>query len=210
MVSSAWMRHRSSCTHSGWSTKTRFLENGGGPDPGIQPPVKVSEGCDNPCSFCAIPLMRGLHRSQPLEQIVAEATKLADDGVRELVLIGQDTTAYGLDLYGRRRLADVLAAVADVPGIEWVRLMYAYPSRFPEEILQVIAEHPHICKYLDIPIQHAADPVLRSMRRGISARALRELLGGHPDTRSRNRPAYDSHCRAIPVKEKMSFRSCWA
>ena len=138
--------------------------------------VKVSEGCDNPCSFCAIPLMRGVHRSHPLEQIVREAGKLAEDGARELVLIGQDTTAYGLDLYGRRRLADVLAAVADVPGIEWVRLMYAYPSRFPEEILQVMAAHPRICNYLDIPIQHAADPVLRSMRRGISARALRQLL----------------------------------
>ena len=138
--------------------------------------LKLSEGCDNPCSFCAIPLMRGAHRSQPLELIVREATALAADGVRELVLIGQDTTAYGQDLYGRRRLADVLTAVADVPGIDWVRLMYAYPARFPEEVLQVIAQHPRICKYLDIPIQHASDAVLRSMRRGISARALRQLL----------------------------------
>jgi len=138
--------------------------------------LKVSEGCDNPCSFCAIPLMRGAHRSQPLERIVREATRLAEEGARELVLIGQDTTAYGLDLYGRRRLADVLTGVAAVPGIEWVRLMYAYPSRFPEDVLDVMADHPRICKYLDIPIQHAAEAVLRSMRRGISARALRRLL----------------------------------
>jgi ribosomal protein S12 methylthiotransferase len=138
--------------------------------------LKVSEGCDNPCSFCAIPLMRGTHRSQSLESIVEEATRLSDDGVREIVLIGQDTTAYGLDRYGRRRLAEVLTAVADVHGIEWVRLMYAFPSQFPEEVLEVIAGHPCVCKYLDIPVQHAADPVLRSMRRGISARALRRLL----------------------------------
>jgi len=138
--------------------------------------LKVSEGCDNPCSFCAIPQMRGAHRSHPLEQILQEAARLAEDGARELVLIGQDTTAYGLDLYGRRRLADVLTGVAAVPGIEWVRLMYAYPSRFPEDVLDVIADHPRICKYLDIPIQHGADAVLRSMRRGMSARALRRLL----------------------------------
>jgi ribosomal protein S12 methylthiotransferase len=138
--------------------------------------LKVSEGCDNPCSFCAIPLMRGPHRSRPMDQIVQEATQLAADGVRELILIGQDTTAYGLDLSGRRRLAEVLSRVADIPGVDWVRLMYAYPAHFPEDVLEVIAGHPRICKYLDIPIQHAADPVLRSMRRGISARALRQLL----------------------------------
>ena len=138
--------------------------------------MKVSEGCDNPCSFCAIPRMRGTHASRPLEEIVAEARLLAAKGVRELVLIGQDTTCYGLDLYGRRSIADVLERVADIEGIAWVRLMYAYPAKFPQELLNVIGRHPRVCKYLDMPIQHIADPVLRSMRRGISGRALRDLL----------------------------------
>jgi len=138
--------------------------------------LKISEGCDNPCSFCAIPIMRGKHAGRSLEAIVDEAKKLADQGVKELIVIGQDTTYYGLDTYGTRRLPDLLQKVADVDGIEWVRLMYAYPAKFPKEVLDVIAEHPHICKYMDMPVQHVSDTVLKSMRRGISKRAMRELI----------------------------------
>ena len=139
--------------------------------------LKISEGCDNPCSFCAIPLMRGRHVSRPFGEIVSEAESLAARGVKELIVIGQDTTAYGLDLYGVRRIAALLPVLADIPGIAWVRLMYAYPAHFPEDLIEVIAGHPHICKYIDIPVQHAADSVLKSMRRGISRRALIDLIG---------------------------------
>jgi len=138
--------------------------------------LKISEGCDNPCSFCAIPLMRGGHASTPMESIITEATLLAGKGVKELVVIAQDTTYYGLDIYGERRLPELLERLCAVEGIAWVRLMYAYPAKFPTDVLRVMAEHPQICRYLDIPVQHIADPVLRSMRRGISSRALRELL----------------------------------
>ena len=139
--------------------------------------LKISEGCDNPCSFCAIPLMRGRHVSRPFGEIVSEAESLAARGVKELIVIGQDTTAYGLDLYGVRRIAALLPVLADIPGIAWVRLMYAYPAHFPEDLIEVIAGHPHICNYIDIPVQHAADSVLKSMRRGISRRALIDLIG---------------------------------
>ncbi|MGA9119041.1 MAG: 30S ribosomal protein S12 methylthiotransferase RimO [Bacteroidota bacterium] len=138
--------------------------------------LKISEGCDNPCSFCAIPLMRGKHVSSPMETLLAEATVLAAKGVKELVVIGQDTTYYGLDLYGRRRLAELLERLGEIPGIEWVRLMYAYPAKFPVEVLDVFSRAPHLCRYIDMPVQHAADAMLRSMRRGISNRALRTLL----------------------------------
>ncbi len=138
--------------------------------------LKISEGCDNPCSFCAIPLMRGKHGSVPFNRVLDEARGLVAQGVKELVVIGQDTTYYGLDTDGRRRLPDLLTALADLPGVEWVRLMYAYPAKFPLELLEVIAGHPRICSYLDMPVQHSSDAVLRSMRRGISGRALRDLL----------------------------------
>jgi ribosomal protein S12 methylthiotransferase len=138
--------------------------------------LKVSEGCDNPCSFCAIPLMRGLHVSKPLERIGNETRRLAARGVKELILIGQDTTCYGLDLYGDRVLDRLLREVASVDGIEWVRLMYAYPTKFPKKILEVFRENPKLCRYLDIPVQHASDEVLRSMRRGGTLRGLKELL----------------------------------
>ncbi len=139
--------------------------------------LKISEGCDNPCSFCAIPIMRGKHFSRSLDAIVKEARGLAAKGVKELVVIGQDTTYYGLDIGGERRLPQLLQSVADLEGIEWVRLMYAYPAKFPLEVLDVIASHPNICKYIDMPVQHMADPVLKSMRRGISRRATVELIG---------------------------------
>ncbi len=138
--------------------------------------LKISEGCDNPCSFCSIPLMRGKHQSRPMEEILDEARLLTDRGVKELVIIGQDTTSYGIDRYDRRRLPELLDRLADVEGVEWVRLMYAYPAQFPLDVVDVIARHPHICKYLDLPVQHVSDRVLKSMRRGISRRALRELL----------------------------------
>jgi len=138
--------------------------------------LKISEGCDHPCSFCAIPLMRGKHVSKPLEQIIAEAQALAGRGVKELILIAQDSTYYGLDLYGERRLKQLLEALCAIEGIEWIRLMYAYPAKFPLDILEVFREQPKLCRYLDIPVQHASDAVLRSMRRGMTNRATRELL----------------------------------
>ncbi len=139
--------------------------------------LKISEGCDNPCSFCAIPLMRGGHVSKPREQIVREAQALAAKGVRELILIGQDTTAYSTDVNGQRELAGLLEQISDVDGIRWIRLMYAYPAKFPLDILPVIRERQNICTYIDMPIQHISDRILRSMRRGISSRATRELIG---------------------------------
>ncbi len=138
--------------------------------------LKISEGCDHPCSFCAIPLMRGKHVSKPLEQIIAEARALAGRGVKELILIAQDSTYYGLDLYGERRLKQLLELLCTVEGIEWIRLMYAYPAKFPLDIVEVVREQPKLCRYLDIPVQHASDAVLRSMRRGMTNRATRELL----------------------------------
>lgn len=144
--------------------------------------VKISEGCDNPCSFCAIPLMRGKHKSRPMEVLVAEAESLVRQGVRELILIAQDLTCYGLDIYGKRTLADLLKRLSDVEGVVWIRLMYAYPSKFPRDILPVIAERPNIANYLDMPLQHASTNVLKSMRRGITRRTTEELLAHIRDT----------------------------
>lgn len=138
--------------------------------------LKISEGCDNPCSFCAIPIMRGGHRSKPLEEILMEAQKLAGKGVKELVIIGQDTTYWGFDLERKRKLSTVLSELSKIKGIEWIRLMYAYPSRFPVEIIETIRETENICKYIDIPIQHITDNVLKSMRRGITKKNLVNLL----------------------------------
>jgi ribosomal protein S12 methylthiotransferase len=138
--------------------------------------LKISEGCDRPCSFCAIPLMRGSHTTKPFESVVEEAGFLARKGVKELILIGQDTTYYGLDLYGERRLARLLSALGEVDGLEWIRLMYAYPSGFPLEVLDVMRDSPAICKYIDLPLQHASDRVLKSMRRGITYAATQTLL----------------------------------
>ena len=140
--------------------------------------LKISEGCDNPCSFCAIPLMRGLHVSKPLEQLTSEVRHLAARGVKELILIGQDTTYYGLDLSGERQLHRLLREIVDIEGPEWIRLMYAFPTKFPRNILEVYRETPKLCRYLDIPIQHVSDNVLKSMRRGMTNRAMRELLHG--------------------------------
>lgn len=138
--------------------------------------LKISEGCDRPCSFCAIPLMRGKHVSKPIENIIQEAQFLAQNGVKEIMLIAQDLTYYGLDLYNSRKLNDLLLQLSDVKGIEWIRLHYAYPAQFPEEILDTIREKNNICKYIDIPLQHASDNMLKTMRRGITKRKSIELI----------------------------------
>lgn len=138
--------------------------------------LKISEGCDNPCSFCAIPLMRGRHVSKPIEQIISEAQLLAEKGVKELIVVGQDTTYYGINIYGERKLPELMSRLNNVSGIEWIRLMYAYPAKFPEDLLEVIRESGKICKYIDIPVQHVADGVLKSMRRGMTRRKLEYLL----------------------------------
>jgi len=137
---------------------------------------KVSEGCDRPCSFCAIPLMRGNHRSTPIEDLVQRAEKLAQNGVKELLLIAQDLTYYGLDLYQERRLADLLRALAKVSGIEWIRMHYAFPSGFPMEVIEVMKQEPKVCNYLDIPLQHISDPILKSMRRGTTQKKTTDLI----------------------------------
>lgn len=138
--------------------------------------LKISEGCDNPCSFCAIPIMRGGHVSRPMDSLLAEVESLAKKGVKELIIIGQDTTDYGKDLYGKRNLAELLKKISMVDGIEWIRLLYAYPSHFPDDVIDEIANNPKICKYIDMPLQHISDDVLKSMRRGISKRRTIELI----------------------------------
>lgn len=138
--------------------------------------LKISEGCNRPCSFCAIPLMRGKHVSKSIEQIILEAQNLVKNGTKEIMLIAQDSTYYGLDLYGERKLKDLLEALTKVEGLEWIRLHYAYPSQFPEDILPLMAQENNICKYLDIPVQHISDNVLKIMRRGITRRRTYELL----------------------------------
>ena len=138
--------------------------------------IKISEGCDRPCSFCAIPLMRGGHVSKPIEQVVAEISNRVKHGTSEFMLIAQDSTYYGLDLYGTRKLAELLQRVSDVPGVEWLRLHYAFPGQFPMDVLPVMAERSNICNYLDIPVQHHSDRILKLMRRGITTRRSEELL----------------------------------
>ena len=138
--------------------------------------LKISEGCDRPCSFCAIPLMRGGHISTPIEALVTEAEKLAAKGVKELILIAQDITYYGLDLYKKRALADLLRALVKVEGIEWIRIHYAFPTGFPMDVIEVMKEEPKICNYLDIPLQHISDPILASMKRGTTQEKTTKLL----------------------------------
>jgi len=138
--------------------------------------LKISEGCDRPCSFCAIPLMRGKHVSRPIEELVKEAKSLAKGGTKELLLIAQDSTYYGLDLYKKRNLADLLKNISDVEGIEWIRLHYAFPAGFPMDVLDVMRERSNICNYLDIPLQHGSTRQLQLMRRGITREKTEELL----------------------------------
>ncbi|MBA3987495.1 MAG: 30S ribosomal protein S12 methylthiotransferase RimO [Flavobacteriales bacterium] len=138
--------------------------------------LKIAEGCDRPCSFCAIPIMRGKHRSTPIENLVKEAENLAANGVKELILIAQDLTYYGLDLYKKRNLAELLQALAKVEGIEWIRLHYAFPTGFPMDVLEVMRQEPKICNYIDIPLQHISDSILKSMRRGTTHAKTTKLL----------------------------------
>ena len=137
---------------------------------------KISEGCDRPCSFCAIPLMRGKHRSTPIEDLVKQAENLARDGVKELILIAQDLTYYGLDIFKKRHLAELLKALVKVEGIEWIRMHYAFPTGFPMDVLEVMKQEPKVCNYLDIPLQHITDSVLKSMRRGTTKQKTTQLL----------------------------------
>lgn len=138
--------------------------------------LKISEGCDRRCSYCAIPFIRGAHKSVPIEQLVKEATELAAEGVRELILIAQDTTFYGLDLYRRRALAELIRELSKVDGIEWIRIHYSYPAGFPEDVLDEMADNPKVCKYLDIPLQHISDKVLDMMHRQVDGAWTRELI----------------------------------
>ena len=138
--------------------------------------LKISEGCDRPCSFCAIPLMRGKHLSTPIENLVLQATKLAEKGIKELILIAQDLTYYGLDLYKKRNLVGLLKELVKIQGIEWIRLHYAFPSGFPIEVLTLMKNEPKICNYIDIPLQHVSDKILKSMKRGINYKKTTELV----------------------------------
>ena len=138
--------------------------------------LKISEGCDRRCSYCAIPFIRGAHRSVPMEDLVAEATALAGRGVKELILIAQDTTYYGLDLYGRRALGELLEKLSAIPGIVWIRIHYSYPADFPEDVLRAMADNPKVCRYLDIPLQHIADGMLERMHRHVDGAWTRRLI----------------------------------
>ena len=138
--------------------------------------LKISEGCDRRCSYCAIPFIRGAHKSVPIDKLVEEAEKLADKGVKELIIIAQDTTYYGLDLYRRRALAELLQKLSEVEGIEWIRIHYSYPASFPEDVLDQMADNPKVCRYMDIPLQHISDKVLANMHRNVDGAWTRELI----------------------------------
>ena len=138
--------------------------------------LKISEGCDRRCSYCAIPFIRGGHKSVPMEKLVAEAESLAAKGVKELIIIAQDTTYYGLDLYRRRALAELLQKLSEVEGIEWIRIHYSYPAAFPEDVLDQMADNPKVCRYMDIPLQHIADKVLDNMHRNVTGQWTRDLI----------------------------------
>jgi len=138
--------------------------------------LKIAEGCDRPCSFCAIPIMRGKHKSKTIEDLVLESEKLANKGVKELILIAQDLTYYGLDIYGKRNLAELLNSLVKIEGIEWIRLHYAFPTGFPMDVLEVMNKEPKICNYIDIPLQHISDAILKSMRRGTTHKKTTKLL----------------------------------
>ena len=138
--------------------------------------LKISEGCDRRCSYCAIPFIRGAHKSVPMEKLVEEASRLADNGVKELIIIAQDTTYYGLDLYRRRALAELLQKLSEVEGIEWIRIHYSYPAAFPEDVLDQMANNPKVCRYMDIPLQHISDKVLDNMHRHVDGAWTRELI----------------------------------
>lgn len=165
---------------------------------------KISEGCDRTCSFCAIPLMRGKHKSKPVESLVAEAKSLAVKGVKELILIAQDLTYYGIDLYGKQKLADLLKYLSDVEGIEWIRMHYAYPASFPLDIIEVMKERNNICRYLDIPFQHINDSILKAMKRGVDKNQIYELVN-HLRTEIPGIALRTSLMTGFPGEEKKEF-----
>ncbi len=138
--------------------------------------LKISEGCDRKCAFCAIPLIRGKHISKPFEEIITEAENLAAKGVKEILLIAQDLTYYGLDLYGKRRIAELADRISQIPGIEWIRLHYAYPAGFPKDLITLLKENPKVCNYLDIPLQHISSRILKSMKRGLDGEKTKALV----------------------------------
>lgn len=138
--------------------------------------LKISEGCDRRCSYCAIPFIRGAHKSVPMEDLLEEASRLAAKGVKELIVIAQDTTYYGLDLYHRRALAELLGKLSEIDGIEWIRIHYSYPAAFPEDVLEQMSENPKVCRYMDIPLQHISDKVLDNMHRNVTGERTRELI----------------------------------
>lgn len=160
------------CTPDNSQSNRRYLTE---PGKGVAF-LKISEGCDRRCSYCAIPYIRGAHRSVPMEDLLSEAAFLVSQGVHELVLIAQDTTYYGLDLYGKRCLGELLQKLSEVEGVEWIRIHYSYPADFPEDVLDQMAENPKVCKYLDIPLQHISDVVLNNMRRHVDGAWTRELI----------------------------------
>ncbi|MFZ8836682.1 MAG: 30S ribosomal protein S12 methylthiotransferase RimO [Flavobacteriales bacterium] len=139
--------------------------------------LKIAEGCDRPCAFCAIPLMRGRHVSTPMEELVKQAEALVTNGTREIILIAQDLTYYGLDLYKKRKLAELVDRLSDVQGLDWIRLHYAFPTGFPMDVLDIMAQKSNVCNYLDMPLQHASDDILKSMRRGITQEKMERLIG---------------------------------
>ena len=159
------------CMPDSSKTSSRYLTT-----PSHYAYLKISEGCDRRCSYCAIPFIRGAHKSVPMEVLVEEAEKLAAKGVRELIIIAQDTTYYGLDLYRRRALAELLQKLSEVQGIEWIRIHYSYPAAFPEDVLDQMANNPKVCRYMDIPLQHIADKVLDNMHRNVDGAWTRELI----------------------------------
>jgi ribosomal protein S12 methylthiotransferase len=144
--------------------------------PGHYAYLKLSEGCDRGCAYCAIPLIRGRHVSRPADQLIAEARNLAGEGVRELILVAQDTSYYGLDLTQKRELAPLMESLCRIDGIEWIRLLYTYPQGFPIDVLSLMAQEPKICQYVDIPLQHVSDKVLSAMRRNTTGAQTRELI----------------------------------
>ncbi len=157
--------------------------------------LKIAEGCDRPCSFCAIPLMRGKHVSTPIEDIVTEATKLAKKGIKEVMLIAQDLTYYGLDIYKKRALAQLLEALAKVEGIEWIRMHYAFPTGFPMDVLDVMKREPKVCNYLDIPLQHINTELLKSMKRGTTHEKTTALIYKFRE--------------AVPTNGYQNYFNCW-
>ena len=160
----------------GGAASTEFITSRHLTTPSHYAYLKISEGCDRRCSYCAIPFIRGAHKSVPMDKLVQEAESLAAGGVKELIIIAQDTTYYGLDLYRRRALAELLQKLSEVDGIEWIRIHYSYPASFPEDVLDQMADNPKVCRYMDIPLQHISDKVLANMHRNVDGAWTRELI----------------------------------